>query len=77
MNLSNKPSDKERLTLTLFRTYIDIINSFVEEGLYLDSQDTIRASLRIFFGLHGIEPFSQLIFPKGKITFPKGDEVIE
>ena len=75
--MTNDPSDKERLSVTLMRNYKDIIDSFVDDGFYLDPQDVIRASLRIFFGLHGIEPFSQLIFPKGKITFPKGDEVIE
>ena len=75
--MSEEPGDKDRLSVTLMRMYKDIIDDFVNEGLYLDPQDVIRASLRIFFGLHGIEPFSQLIFPKGKITFPKEDEVIE
>lgn len=75
--MTNDPSDKERLSVTLMRTYKEIIDSLVDDGLYLDPQDVIRAALRIFFGLHGIEPFSQLIFPKGKITFPKEVEVIE
>ena len=75
--MPKEPSDKERISVTLMRNFTDILDGFIDEGFYIDRQDAIRSSLRILFGLHGVEPFSQIIFPKGEITFPKGDEVIE
>ena len=47
-----------RVSLTLTKVYIDALDQLVEEGIYMEHQDVIRAALRLLFQFHGIEPFT-------------------
>ncbi|GAH85937.1 unnamed protein product [marine sediment metagenome] len=38
--------------------YVDLLDRLVEMGIYLDTQDTIRDSLRRTFRAYGLEPFT-------------------
>lgn len=49
--------DKERVYLTLTKTFRDALDYLVEEGIYNDRQEAIRDALRIHFGAKGIPPF--------------------
>ena len=49
-------SNKKRYSLTLTDLYIDRIDRLIEEGVYMDLQDAIRAGLRHLFLFHEIEP---------------------
>ena len=51
-------SAKRRFTLTLTKIYVEALDQLVEKGLYMEHQDAIRAALRVFFRLHGIEAFT-------------------
>ncbi len=54
--MSERPERAERirLGLTLTRANLDHL---VEEGLYMERQEAIRAALRLLFRFHGPEPF--------------------
>ena len=55
-------TDKRRISLTLTKPYVDALDHLVNEGLYMEPQDAVRAALRLLFRFHGIEPFrSQLV----------------
>ena len=49
--------EKERVSLTLTKPYIDGLNRLVYEGLFMERQEAIRAALRLFLGIQGIPPF--------------------
>jgi len=53
----NVVDDKKRLTLTLTKVYVETLDYLVDEGLYMEYQDAIRAALRLLFQHHKIEPF--------------------
>jgi len=53
----NVVDDKKRLTLTLTKVYVETLDYLVDEGLYMEYQDAIRAALRLLFQHHVIEPF--------------------
>jgi len=55
--LSDK-SAKTRVSVVLTKPYVEGLDHFVDEGLYLERQTVIRAALRGFFRLHGIEAFA-------------------
>lgn len=45
----------QRYTITLRGVYSDSLNELIEDGVYMDHQDCIRASLRLLFKeKHGI-----------------------
>ena len=49
--------EKERVSVTLTRPYLDALDKLVEVGIYLDHQDAIRDALHLLLGVHGISPF--------------------
>jgi len=49
--------EKERVTLTLTKPYLDGIDSLVREGIYLERAHVIRDALRLLLGVRGIPPF--------------------
>lgn len=49
--------EKERLSLTLTKPYMDGLTRLVDEGLFMERQEAIRAALRLFLGVQGIPPF--------------------
>ena len=51
-------SEKTRLSVTLLGLYMDRLHRLVEMGVYLDSQEAIRDSLRRTFRAYGLEPFT-------------------
>lgn len=53
--MSNK--SKTRVSVTMTRTYVDALDSLVEQGIYLGRGEAILDALRIFLREKGIEPF--------------------
>ncbi len=51
-------SDRKRIGLTLTKVYVDALDQLVEEGLYMEHQEAIRAALRRLFQFYGLEPFT-------------------
>jgi len=56
-------AERERVTLILPRVYVDVLDRFVGEGLFMERQDVIRAALRLFFGAYEMDPFRRLEGP--------------
>lgn len=50
-------AEKIRVALTLPRVYVDALDHVVGEGLFMDRQEAIRATLRLYFEIRGIPPF--------------------
>ena len=48
---------KTRVSVTMTKTYLDALDSLVEEGIYLGRGDAILEALRIFLKEQGIKPF--------------------
>lgn len=46
--------EKERMSLTLTKYYVDRLNRLVETGLYMERQDAIRHVLSLLYEYHGI-----------------------
>ena len=53
----SKKSDKRRYSVTLTKAFNDALKKMVEMGIYLDTQDVIRDSLRQLFRFHRIDQF--------------------
>jgi len=50
----------QRYTVTLRGVYSDTLNELIEDGVYMDHQDCIRASLRLLFKeQHGIRLYNR------------------
>ncbi|GAI05527.1 unnamed protein product [marine sediment metagenome] len=45
----------KRYTLTLRGVYSGFLDDMVEQGVYLEPQDALRAGLRLLFEKHGVE----------------------
>ena len=48
---------KIRVSVTMTRTYVDALDSLVEQGLYMSRGDAILEAIRIFLRDHRVEPF--------------------
>lgn len=57
---------KHQLSFTIPITYLDALDSLVEQGIYLNRDEAIRDAIRIFFRKEGIEPFSPKAEEPGK-----------
>jgi len=57
IGLSDKAT-RTRIGLTLTQVYIEALDHFVNEGIYMEHQEAIRDALRRRFRIHGIEPFT-------------------
>ncbi len=49
--------EKERVSVTLMKSYLDALDQLVEMGIYLEHQVAIRDALRLLMSNHGIPPF--------------------
>ncbi len=49
--------EKERVSVTLAKPYLDALDLLVVKGVYLESQVAIRDALRLLMSKHGIPPF--------------------
>ena len=49
-------SNKKRYSMTLTDRYVERLDRLIQEGVYMDQQDAIRAALRLLFQHHGLEP---------------------
>ena len=48
---------KTRIVVNLTKPYVEALDHFVDEGIYLERQVIIRAALRCFFESRGVEAF--------------------
>ena len=49
--------EKERVSITLMKAYLDGMDLLVMKGIYLERQSVIRAALRLLMRKHRIPPF--------------------
>jgi len=56
--------DCSKLDVTMTQDYIDALDHLVEEGLYLNRGEIIRAALRDLLRQHRIEPFCNEVAKK-------------
>lgn len=61
--MSNK--SKIRVSVTMTRSYVDALDSLVEEGIYMGRGEAILDSLRIFLREKGKEPFAMNVAERG------------
>jgi len=50
---------KLRISVTMTRTYVDALDSLVEQGLYMSRGDAILEAIRIFLRDRGVKPFDE------------------
>lgn len=48
-----------RVTLSLRGVYIHHMDALVEQGVYMDHQETIRAGLMLLLQKHGVELYTE------------------
>ena len=48
---------KIRVSVTMTQPYVETLDRFVEEGVYLSRGEVVLEALRLFFKQKGIEPF--------------------
>ncbi len=49
--------EKERVSVTLTKPYLDALDQLVEKGIYMEHQVATRAALRLLMRNHRIPPF--------------------
>ena len=49
--------EKIRVSVTMTRPYVEVLDRLVEEGVYLGRGEAILEGLRLLFRQRGIEPF--------------------
>lgn len=54
-----KAGKSKRYSVTLRGVYTTILEDLVEQGVYHESQDAIRAGLRLLFEKHGVELYTR------------------
>ncbi len=69
--MGNRPRkvEKTRINVTLTRLYLDALDCFVEEGIYLSKAEIILEALRRLLRSYGMGPFRPRERP-----FEEGDE---
>jgi len=50
--------DKIRVSVTMTKPYVEVLDRLVEEGLYFTRGAIVLEALRVFFRERGIEPFT-------------------
>ena len=59
MFVLSKKMEKIRVSVTMTQPYVKILDSLVEEGVYLNRGEAVLEALRLLFTEHGIEVFSK------------------
>ena len=62
---------KNRVSVTMTQLYVEILDSLVEEGIYLNRGEAVLDALRLLFTLYGREPFSEKDPEENKINDKK------
>ena len=55
----SEKTKKTRVSVTMTETYTEILDSLVENGVYLTRGEAVLEALRILFKQHGIESFNE------------------
>ena len=53
----SEKTKKTRVSVTMTQTYVKILDSLVEKGVYLDRGEAILAGVRLLFEHHEIDYF--------------------
>ena len=64
--------DKTRVSVTLTRPYLDVLDRLVTEGVYLSRGEAVLEGLRLIFRRHGLAPFRPREWP-----FEEKDEEVD
>ena len=53
-----KKMKKTRVSVTMTQPYLEILDSLVEKGVYLNRGEAVLEALRLLFKQHGVESFN-------------------